>query len=133
MIEFAVPEGMPPTAGYSHVVSVPADCRMVWTSGQVGLDADGVVVGEDWESQTRQVFRNLGTALDSAGATWSDVVKLTYYVVDTSGLAVVRAIRDEFVDVTKPPTSSAVRVAGLFRPDLLIEIEAVAAVASNRA
>jgi enamine deaminase RidA (YjgF/YER057c/UK114 family) len=54
------------------------------------------------------------------------VVKLTFYVVDVAGLAVVRAVRDEFVDTARPPTSSLVQVAGLFRPDLLIEVEAVA-------
>ncbi|HEV7932052.1 MAG TPA: Rid family hydrolase [Actinomadura sp.] len=53
---------------------------------------------------------------------------LTIFVVDTSALATVRAVRDEFVNVERPPTSSLVQVAGLFRPDILIEIEAVAAV-----
>ncbi|MFC0533671.1 RidA family protein [Phytohabitans kaempferiae] len=63
-------------------------------------------------------------ALAAAGATRGDVFKLTFYVVDTSALATVGAVRDEFVE--RPPTSSLVQVAGLFRPDLLIEIEAVA-------
>lgn len=47
--------------------------------------------------------------------------------VDTSALDIVRAVRDEFIDLQRPPTSSLVQVAGLFNPDLLIEIEAVAA------
>ncbi|MEV5738430.1 RidA family protein [Microbispora rosea] len=82
----------------------------------------------DWEAQTRLAMRNVGAALEAGGATWKDVFKLTIYVVDTSALPVVRRVRDEFVDVDRPPASSLVRVAGLFRPDLLIEIEAVAAV-----
>ena len=53
-------------------------------------------------------------------------MKLTFFVVDIAGLPTIRAIRDEFVDVERPPTSSLVQVAGLFRPDLLIEVEAVA-------
>uniref|UniRef100_UPI0020B2C89B RidA family protein n=1 Tax=Nocardia alni TaxID=2815723 RepID=UPI0020B2C89B len=60
-----------------------------------------------------------------------DVFKLTIFVVDTSALAVVRAVRDEFVSVRRPPTSSLVRVAGLFHPDVLIEIEAVAAISGR--
>jgi enamine deaminase RidA (YjgF/YER057c/UK114 family) len=53
-------------------------------------------------------------------------VKLTFFVVDTSGLATIRAVRDEFVDRSHPPTSTLVQVAGLAYPDLLLEVEAVA-------
>ncbi|WP_245651951.1 RidA family protein [Streptosporangium amethystogenes] len=103
--------------------------RLVWTSGQVPIAADGTVApAGDWEAQTRLAMQNVGAALEGGGATWNDVFKLTIYVVDTSALPVVRMVRDEFVSVDRPPTSSLVRVAGLFRPDILIEIEAVAAV-----
>jgi enamine deaminase RidA (YjgF/YER057c/UK114 family) len=72
---------------------------------------------------------NVGAALEAGGAAWDDVFKLTIYVVDMSALVVVRTVRDEFVNTDRPPTSSLVQIAGLIRPDLLIEIEAVAAVA----
>jgi enamine deaminase RidA (YjgF/YER057c/UK114 family) len=111
-------------AGYSHAVSLPAG-RLVWTSGQIAVDANGDVPA-GWEAQTRLVFQKLGRALGDAGAGWADVVKLTLFVVDVAELATVRAVRDEFVDTVRPPTSSLVRVAGLVRPDLLIEVEAVA-------
>ena len=111
-------------AGYSHAVSLPPG-RLVWTSGQIAVAADGSVP-EGWAAQTRLVFEKLGAALAAAGAGWSDVVKLTLFVVDVAELATVRAVRDEFVDARRPPTSSLVRVAGLVRPDLLIEVEAVA-------
>jgi enamine deaminase RidA (YjgF/YER057c/UK114 family) len=111
-------------AGYSHAVSLPAG-RLVWTSGQIAVDADGSVPA-GWEAQTRLVFAKVGRALAAAGAGWADVVKLTLFVVDVAELATVRAVRDEFIDVARPPTSSLVRVAGLVRPDLLIEVEAVA-------
>ncbi|MER7128029.1 RidA family protein [Streptosporangium saharense] len=127
-IEFGTPSTLPPTNGYSHVASIPPGSRIVWTSGQVPVAADGTVAG-DWEEQTRQVMRNLEAALEAGGAGWDDVFKLTIFVVDTSALATVRAVRDEFINLERPPTSSLVQVAGLFRPDLLIEIEAVAAVA----
>ncbi|MBG0813859.1 RidA family protein [Planomonospora sp. ID82291] len=126
-IEFGTPPTLPTPNGYSHVASVPPGSRLIWTSGQVPITADGTpAVG--WEAQTRLVMQNVGAALDAAGAAWEHVFKLTIFVVDTSALPVVRAVRDEFIDLERPPTSSLVQVAGLFRPDLLIEVEAVAAV-----
>ena len=130
----------PAPAGYSHVASVGPG-RLVWTSGQIALDASGELVEPgDWELQTRAVMRNLTRVLESARVGWGDVFKLTIFVVDTSALAndlqrqcnaavraQLRTIRDEFIDKDRPPTSSLVQVAGLFRADLLIEIEAVAA------
>jgi enamine deaminase RidA (YjgF/YER057c/UK114 family) len=123
----ASPADLPAPAGYSHVVTIPAG-RLVWTSGQVPLDAAGVAP-EGWDAQTRLAFANVGRALEAGGAGWADVVKLTIFVVSTDSLATVRAVRDEFVDTAAPPTSSLVQVAGLFRPDVLIEVEAVAAIA----
>ena len=129
LIEFSTPTELPTPNGYSHVANIQPGHRLVWTSGQVALAADGTVIGPgDWEVQTRAVMRNLDVALDIAGANWSDVFKLTIYVIDTKSVPTVRAVRDEFIDLDRPPTSSLVKVAGLFRPDLLIEIEAVAAV-----
>jgi enamine deaminase RidA (YjgF/YER057c/UK114 family) len=128
-VALSTPATLPPAVGYSHVAGVPAGSRLVWTSGQVPLAADGTpAAAGDWEAQTRQAMRNVGAALEAAGATWHDVFKLTIFVVDTSALAVIRSVRDEFVDVERPPTSSLVQVAGLFRNDLLIEVEAIAAV-----
>jgi enamine deaminase RidA (YjgF/YER057c/UK114 family) len=121
---FSSPEELPAPAGYSHVVSIPSG-RLVWTSGQVAMDANREVP-DGWEAQTRLAFANVERALDAAGAGWPDVVKLTIYAVDVSELATIRAVRDEFVDTTRPPTSSLVQVAGLVGPDWLIEVEAVA-------
>ncbi|WIM93704.1 RidA family protein [Actinoplanes oblitus] len=126
MVPFDFP-GEPTPNGYSNVVTIHEGSRLIWTSGQVAAGPDGTVP-EGWEAQTRQVFRNLGAALAQAGAGWADVVKLTFYVVDTDELPVVRAVRDEFVNVAAPPTSTLIRVAGLFRPEFLIEVEAVAAI-----
>ncbi|MFG3703220.1 RidA family protein [Micromonospora sp. NPDC047670] len=131
-IEFTTPPTLPQPNGYSHAATIGPGCRLVWTSGQVPIAADGTAApSDDWEAQTRQAMRNVGAALSAAGATWDDVFKLTFYLTDTSALAVVRAVRDEFINTQRPPTSSLVQVAGLFRPDLLIEIEAVAAIADR--
>ena len=126
-MEFITPDDLPTPAGYSHAVITDPGARLVLTSGQIGLTADGTVA-EGWEAQTRQTFVNLGIALAAAGASWANVVKLTYFVVSTTELPLIRSVRDEFVDLTHPPASSLVQVAGLFRPDVLIEIEATAAI-----
>jgi enamine deaminase RidA (YjgF/YER057c/UK114 family) len=128
-IEFASPSTLSTPAGYSHVVSLPASGRLVWTSGQVPIAADGSLApAGDWEAQARLTFQNVERALVAGGATWGDVVKLTIFVVDMAGLPAIRVVRDEFVDVERPPTSSLVQVAGLVRPELLLEVEAVACV-----
>ena len=70
------------------------------------------------------MFANLDRALDAAGASFTDVIKLNYYVTDIAMLPVVRAVRDEYVDTARPPASTAVQVTALAMPDLMIEIEA---------
>lgn len=131
-IEFTTPPSLPQTNGYSHVAAISPGSRLVWTSGQLPIAADSTPApADDWEAQTRQAMRNVGLALAAGGATWGDVFKLTFYVTDTSELATVRVVRDEFVNVERPPTSSLVQVAGLIRPEFLIEIEAVAAVSAE--
>ena len=117
---------MPPPFGYSHVVDSPAG-RIVYISGQVPLDREGQLVGEgDVDAQTRQVFENLTRALEAADAAWGDVVKLNYFLTDLTQITSVRAIRDQYVDTERPPASTLVMVSGLFRPDVMVEIEAVA-------
>jgi reactive intermediate/imine deaminase len=119
------PDGLPPTNGYSHAVTFTG--TMVVVSGQVPLDADGRVVGaDDPREQTRQVFRNLQTALAAAGSDLAHVVKLTVFLTNMGDLADFRAARDEFVDPQRPPASSLVQVSGLVHPAFRIEIEALA-------
>lgn len=123
---FLSPDTLSAPFGYSHVVDSPVE-RIVYISGQVPLDGDGRLVGEgDFEAQTRQVFENLTRALEAADSSWDDVVKLNYFLRDVGEITSVRAIRDEYVDTEKPPASTLVEVSGLFRDDVLIEIEAVA-------
>src|SRR5437763_17056668 len=99
---FLSPQTMPPPFGYSHVVDSPAE-RIVYISGQVPLDREGQLVGEgDFDAQTRQVFENLTRALEGAGAAWSDVVKLSYFLTDVSHIASARPIRHRY-DYTAPP------------------------------
>jgi reactive intermediate/imine deaminase len=126
MRRFLSPDTLPAPFGYSHVVDASGS-RIIYVSGQVPLDRDGRLVGEgDFDAQARQVFENLTAALEAAGVAWSDVVKLNYFVVDVSRIASVRSIRDEYVNTEHPPASTLVEVSGLFREDVMIEIDAVA-------
>ncbi|WP_336322051.1 RidA family protein [Streptomyces lavendofoliae] len=119
------PDGVAPGSGYSHVVW--GSGRFIAISGQCALDADGRVVGEgDAGAQARRVFENLRRCLAAAGAGFGDVIKLTYFVTDVAHLPAVRAARDEVIDTARPPASSAVQVSALFRPELLVEVEAFA-------
>jgi reactive intermediate/imine deaminase len=117
---------MPPPAGYTHVVEVAAR-RLVYISGQVPLDRTGELVGAgEIEAQARQVFENLSAALAAGGASWSEVVKLNYFLLDVGHVQTVRAIRDEYVDTERPPASTLVEVSRLVLDGALIEIEAIA-------
>jgi len=124
---FSNPPGLSTPRGYSHLVDVPAG-RTLYIAGQVAFDVEGKVVGKgDVRAQTEQVFRNLKTALESAGASFSDVVKLNWYVRDVSQLAIYREVRDKYFGAGPFPASTLVEVKGLVIDDLLIEVEAVAA------
>ena len=103
---------------------------MVYISGQVALDVSGNIIGQgDYRAQIQQVFRNLKAALESAGASFQNVVKLNYYIVDTveaSEFFAYREVRDQYVDTATPPAATVIVIRRLFRPEFLIEIEAVA-------
>ncbi|MBB5937421.1 RidA family protein [Streptomyces zagrosensis] len=123
--QIIAPDGIAPGNGYSHVVM--GSGTLIAISGQISVDEHGALVGEgDPEAQARQVFANLRRCLDAAGATFADVVKLTFYVTDVAFMPALRAARDAHIDAAKPPASSAVQVAALVRPELLVEVDAFA-------
>jgi enamine deaminase RidA (YjgF/YER057c/UK114 family) len=123
---FLNPETMHRPFGYTHVVEVIAG-RPVYIAGQVALDRTGTVVGPgDIRAQARQVFDNLQAALQSVGASFEQVVKLNYYLLDATHLPAVREVRDQYVNTAQPPASTAVEVRRLALDDLLVEVEAVA-------
>lgn len=119
------PPGLVTPTGYTHVVVAP-DRRTVYIAGQVAFDSTGKVVGgADFRAQAEQVFGNLRRALASVGASFQDLVKTTTFVTDRKNLPILREVRDHYLDQKHPPASTLV-VAGLVRPELLLEIEAVA-------
>jgi enamine deaminase RidA (YjgF/YER057c/UK114 family) len=107
------------------VVVAPPGARLVFVSGQIPMTAEGTVP-EGAAAQAQLAFANVGRALAAAGAGWDDVVKFTFFVTDMEVLGELRAARDAVVDASRPPASSLVQVAGLVRPGLLLEIEAIA-------
>ncbi|MGV9878824.1 RidA family protein [Streptomyces sp. NPDC003006] len=128
LTHISAPDGVAPATAYTHVVM--GSGRLIAVSGQLALDEDGELVGEgDAAAQARQVFENLRRCLAAAGATFDDVVKLTYFVTDMAYMPAVRAARDAFLDTGRLPAASAVQVAALVDPGFLMEIEAFAVVA----
>jgi enamine deaminase RidA (YjgF/YER057c/UK114 family) len=122
--------GAPPKF-YTHAVSVTGRAKVVFVSGQVSYDAAGKVVGAgDMRAQSEQVFANLTRALKAAGATWSDVIKMNGYMVgvDAARVTAFREVRGRFLKPGKMPASTLVGVTALVHPDLLLEVEVVAAV-----
>jgi enamine deaminase RidA (YjgF/YER057c/UK114 family) len=113
-------------AGYSQVVEVRGG-RTLYISGQIAVDSSGNLVGSgDFTAQVKQVFANLKARLDESGASFNDVVKLNFYLVDADNLQIVRDIRDTYVNRKNPPASTLVVVKQLVRPDLLVEVDAIA-------
>jgi 2-iminobutanoate/2-iminopropanoate deaminase len=131
---FINPPGLVRPTGYTHVVVGP-DERTVYIAGQVAFDSTGKLVGAgDFRAQAEQVYANLGRALASVGGNYSHLVKTTTFIVDvrTNGAA-LREVRTRYLDAVHPPANTLAPVPELARPDLLIEIEAVAVVPHGRA
>ena len=123
------PTGLVKPTGYTHVVIAP-DGRTVYIAGQVALDSTGAVVGEgDFTAQAEQVYRNLERALRSVGGSIADLVKTTTFITDTKNLPSLREVRSRRLSKTHPPANTLLEVSSLARPELLIEIEAIAVLA----
>ncbi|MGA5823010.1 RidA family protein [Kitasatospora sp. NPDC094028] len=125
LTHIAEPPGVARAAGYTHVVTGTG--RLVQVSGQVAFDEQGALVGAgDPKAQAHQIFENLRRCLAAAGADFSHVVKFTFFMTDIAHLAAIREARDAYLGDLPLPAASAMQVAALFRPEVLIEIEAMA-------
>ena len=118
------PPGIPGHPAYSQGTIAEAG-RTLYIGGQNGVGPDGAITG-DIAEQTRTALRNLIAVLEAAGGEKTDVVKMTIMIVESADLmAAFGASREVWGDV--PTAVSMLRVAGLGRPEALIEIEAIAA------
>ena len=112
-----------PQANYSHVTRVG---NTLYISGQLGLDADGNLVGQgDAAAQAEQCYKNIQAIIEHFGGTMDDVVKITQYITDLAYRPLVAGPRDTYLS-TPGPASTLVVVKGLAAPDYLVEIEALA-------
>jgi enamine deaminase RidA (YjgF/YER057c/UK114 family) len=128
---FERPDGLGPVSGYSHAVAGTG--RLVAVSGQLPVDENGTVVDpDDALVQAKQVFSNLGRALDAAGAEPGDVIRLTFFLTDLADLDAIMTARDEFFPDGPSPACSVVQVAALIVPETRIEIDALAVTAPGR-
>ena len=121
----------PPVGTYSHAVRIEAgEATWIYISGQVGVDPDGnLVAPNDMRGQTERVFENLKAILGANGATFDDVVKITTFVTTLEDLDMMREVRARYLP-DEPPASTAVQISALVLPDAVIEIDAVAVIAS---
>ncbi|WNG17524.1 RidA family protein [Cystobacter fuscus] len=128
------PEGLLNTDALRYrQVAIATGTRQVHIAGQVAYDANGQLVARgDLAGQVAQAYRNVAIALAAAGATCSDIVRLTFYVVDWKRemlpdfLAGIEQVAEELKIVPAP--ASLIGVSVLFEPGVLVEIEATAVV-----
>ena len=129
--EIFSPATLPPPTGYSHVAKVNKG-TLVYIAGQVSSDASGKLVGEgDFEAQAERVFANVKLAVEAAGATMTDIVKMNTYIVasvDPADVPKMRAVRGRYFGSGTPPASTLVYVSRLAQPGWMIEVEVVAAI-----
>jgi enamine deaminase RidA (YjgF/YER057c/UK114 family) len=113
-----------PLAHYAHGVEVAAGTRLIFCSGQLGIDPDGRVP-ESAEDQADLCFQAIGAILADAGMGFADLIRLNAYVVDRAFLPAYMATRDRYI---RPPwpASTLMIVAGFSRPAFKVEVEALA-------
>lgn len=126
-VELSNPEGLhTPPPVYSHL-AIGRGSRVVFIAGQVGFDEEGNLVSEDVAEQAEQAYRNVAKAVEAAGGTVLDIAKMTIFVVGHRPELVepLMAARGAVLGDHKP-ASTFLGIEKLIRPELLIEIEAVA-------
>jgi enamine deaminase RidA (YjgF/YER057c/UK114 family) len=128
-IEIINPPEMGPVLGpYSQIARVRAGTH-IYIAGQVGADIEGNIA-EGFEAQCVQMYANIETALQAAGAGWQHVVQFTSYLVDRKYVPDYMAYRAHAYPVFFPglvyPTHTLLIVNGLVKESLLVEVTATA-------
>jgi 2-iminobutanoate/2-iminopropanoate deaminase len=128
---FNPPDVWQPFGAFSLGV-IQGEGQIVHLKGQVALDREGRVVGPgDMRAQVRQVLENLRDVLAPVGGRMGDVVSLTHYVTDIAAFVTAGDIRREFFAEPFPVTTT-VQVVALYRPELVVEIAAMAEIPRER-
>ena len=128
---FNPPEIWQPFGAFS-MAAMPGDGQLVFLKGQVALDRDGTLVGDgDMRAQLRQVLENIRAVLASLGGEMRDVISLTQHTTDIEAFMACGDIRQSFFAEPYPVTTT-IEVSRLYRPDVLIEITAIAEILRSR-
>ncbi len=132
MLKASNPDSIaPPAAMYSHSVEVPPNARWLHTAGQVGLRPDGTLP-EGFEAQHDQIWRNTLAILAEAGMGPEDIVRLNVYTTDPDGLKYLKPHREKYLKPGHVPASTWIVVRQLAQPGWVVEMETIAAKASDR-
>lgn len=110
-----------------HYSQAVAYGGLLFTTGQLPVDADGKTVGDNIVDQARQVFVNIGNILETAGSSFPNVLKTTMYVTNLHSIAELAALRTEVFGEVRP-ASVGIEVPRFWDDEHLIEIEVVAAI-----
>jgi 2-iminobutanoate/2-iminopropanoate deaminase len=125
MKSLKVPNLSNPT-GFSQITRSDSNPHIFYISGQPPIDENGHTVGlGNLEAQVIQSFQNLDLCLKVIGATFTDVMKLTIFVVPMDKFDVVRRVRERFLDRNNLPAITSIGVTSLVDRDWLVELEAV--------
>ncbi len=119
------PSIRPPFARYSHAIEVAAGSRLVFVSGQLGVNPDDSVP-PTVEDQAERCFDNIAAILAEAGLGLADIVRVNAFVTAREHMRGYMSVRDRMVG-DPPPASTLMIVGGFTRPEFLVEIEVVAA------
>lgn len=116
-------DGLAQMGPYSHAVAAG---DLVFVSGMIAHDKDTGFAPAEIDAQTRQVFKNLSSALEAAGLELSDVVKVTVFLKSPGDMPRMNEIYTEFFSA-RPPARTTVPGVDWGRDDILIEIDVIAA------
>lgn len=126
MFKFLTPKKVrPPFARYSHGVEVPPGKRLVFCSGQLGVDAQDHIPADATE-QAELCFANISNILEEAGLGLKDIVRVNAYVTDRTYMRAYMAVRDRIFS-DPAPASTLMIVSGFSRPEFKVEVEVIAA------
>jgi 2-iminobutanoate/2-iminopropanoate deaminase len=112
---------------FAQCVAVTDARQTLYLAGQTSIDAEGTIIGTgDVEAQIRLSFANIAAILAEAGGTLDNVVKLTVYLLDMAALPIYTRVLGELFPVSRP-SQTVVQVSRLAMAELLVEIDATAA------